>query len=1080
MCSSAEHYALHGGYAMLHAMTQDLRQPISAAWLADEDALLEELIQKAQLTPAEHSATAFLARELITQLRSARHRRTGVDAFTQEYALSSEEGVVLMCLAESLLRVPDAETQDRLIRDKISGRAWDRHLGQSDSTFVNASTWALMLTGEVVSAAESSRWDFGAIWRRVVARMGEPMIRQAVIAAVRLLGRHFVLGRTIEEAIAEARRSTQSGYRFSFDMLGEAAVTRADAARYLERYRAAVRAVAASWPSRSGSVLERPGISVKLTAVHPRFEYTRHRRVMFELIPALATLCHEAREAHLAVTLDAEESERLDLTLDVFETLGEEKTLRGWDGLGIAVQAYQKRALPVIAWLAELAQKQRRIIPVRLVKGAYWDSEIKHGQELGLSDYPVFTRKLATDTSYIACTRALIAAHPRLFPQFATHNAQTLAAVQAIAHSSRAFEFQRLHGMGEALYEFYEDFTRSRRPGTPVRIYAPVGSHEDLLAYLIRRLLENGANTSFVHRLANENSPVDRLIADPVDRLKAMHPKRNPNIPRPEEIWPDRRGAAGVLLADPVAANRLISKMRNALEAGPISAAPVIGGSQRVRESHDCLDPADRRRRIGSSADAGEDDVKDALALAATAYKGWDEQGGAGRAEILDRAADLFAQNRPLLLALLVREAGRTVQNAINEWRETVDFLRYYAQQARQLFAAPEPLPGVTGERNQLALHGRGVFACIAPWNFPLSIFTGQIAGALAAGNAVLAKPAEQTPLIAASAVRLLHEAGVPGDVLHFLPGDGARIGKALLPDLRLDGVVFTGSTETAGIINRLLAAREGPIPVLIAETGGQNAMIVDSTALPEQVARDVLVSAFDSAGQRCSSLRVLFLQEDVADRMLDKILGATDELQLGDPLELTTDIGPVIDEDARSRLADHAERMQREATLLKRLDVDPGLSSGVFFPPHIFAIPSMAVLTREVFGPILHVVRFQAGRLDEVCEQINAANYGLTLSIHSRIDATADFVRERVRAGNIYVNRNQIGAMVGAQPFGGERLSGTGPKAGGPHYLPRFAVERTYTVNTAATGGDTTLLSLEESELASDEEREARSEKFT
>jgi RHH-type transcriptional regulator, proline utilization regulon repressor / proline dehydrogenase / delta 1-pyrroline-5-carboxylate dehydrogenase len=1048
---------------MLVAMTQDLRRAISAAWLTDEDALLEELIQKAQLTPAEHSATSFLARELITQLRSARHRRTGVDAFTQEYALSSEEGVVLMCLAESLLRVPDAETQDRLIRDKISGRDWDRHLGQSDSTFVNASTWALMLTGEVVAAAESARWDFDAIWRRVIGRLGEPVIRQAVIAAVRLLGRHFVLGRTIEEAIAEARPWTRNGYRFSFDMLGEAAVARAEAARYLERYRAAVRAIAANWPSRAGSVLERPGISVKLTALHPRFEYTRRRRVMFELMPGLIALCQEARDAHLAVTLDAEESERLDLTLDIFGALGEEKTLRGWDGLGIAVQAYQKRALPEIAWLTELAQEQRRTIPVRLVKGAYWDSEIKRGQELGLLDYPVFTRKAGTDTSYIACIRALISAHPRLFPQFATHNAHTLAAVQAIAHTNREFEFQRLHGMGEALYEFYDDFTHPRRSGAPVRIYAPVGSHEDLLAYLIRRLLENGANTSFVHRLANEKSPIDRLIADPVARLMSINPKRNPNIPRPGEIWPGRRGAPGLLLADPVAADRLISRMRSTLENEQFSATPIIGGAERAREYRDCLDPADRRRRIGSAADATEEDVRDALALAAAAHEEWDEQGGVQRAEILERTADLFEQNRPRLLALIVREAGRTVQDALNEWRETLDFLRYYAQQARQLFGAPAPLPGVTGERNQLALHGRGVFACIAPWNFPLSIFASQIAGALAAGNAVLAKPAEQTPLIGAAAVRLLHQAGVPGNVLHLLPGDGARIGEALLPDPRLDGVVFTGSTETAAIINRTLAARDGPIPVLIAETGGQNAMIVDSTALPEQVARDVLVSAFDSAGQRCSALRVLFLQEDVADRMLDQILGATDELQMGDPLELTTDIGPVIDEEARARLADHAERMEREATLLKRLDLDPGLSSGVYFPPHIFAIDNMSALKREVFGPILHVVRFQAGRLDAVCGQINAANYGLTLSIHSRIDATADFVRARVRAGNIYVNRNQIGAVVGAQPFGGERLSGTGPKAGGPHYLPRLAVERTYTVNIAATGGDTALLSLED-----------------
>ncbi len=559
-------------------MLQNLRQAISAAILADEDALLDQLIEKAQLTPAEQAATEVLATELINQLRSARRRRTGVDAFTQEYALSSEEGVVLMCLAESLLRVPDAETQDRLIRDKVAGRDWDRHLGRSDSTFVNASTWALMLTGQVVEAAQSGRWDFDAIWRSVAARLGEPVIRQAVIAAVRLLGRHFVMGRTMDEAIAAARPLMQRGYRFSFDMLGEAAVTRADATRYFERYRTAIHAIAKTWFSRTGSIFGRPGISIKLTALHPRFEYAKRRRVMLELIPDLAALIAEARDAHLPVTLDAEEADRLDLMLDVFGALGEERSLRGWDGLGLAVQGYQKRALPVIAWLAGLAEQQKRRIPVRLVKGAYWDSEIKRAQELGLEDYPVFTRKAGTDTSYIACVRALLAAHDRLFPQFATHNAHTMAVVQAIAHTNRDFEFQRLHGMGEALYEYYEDFSRSGGAGAPARIYAPVGSHEDLLAYLIRRLLENGANTSFVHRLANETAPVEKLIADPVERLKSVQPKRNPNIPLPADIFAGRRTAPGALLADPVAANRITSRMRTAFDTEQFSAAPIIGG----------------------------------------------------------------------------------------------------------------------------------------------------------------------------------------------------------------------------------------------------------------------------------------------------------------------------------------------------------------------------------------------------------------------------------------------------------------------------------------------------------------------
>jgi RHH-type proline utilization regulon transcriptional repressor/proline dehydrogenase/delta 1-pyrroline-5-carboxylate dehydrogenase len=1043
-------------------MNQDLRQAISAAYLASEELSLEQLIHKAELSPAEEAATSVLAAELITQLRSARHRRTGVDAFTQEYALSSEEGVVLMCLAESLLRVPDADTQDRLIRDKIAGRAWDRHLGRSDSSFVNASTWALMLTGRVVEASESTRWNFDAILGSVVARLGEPVIRQAVIAAVRLLGRHFVLGRTIEEAIAEARPLTERGYRFSFDMLGEAAVTRADAAADLERYRAAIRAIAGTWLSR-GSIFARPGISIKLTALHPRFEYTRRRRVMLELIPELAALCSEARDAHLQVTLDAEESDRLDLTLDIFEALGEERALRGWDGLGLAVQAYQKRALPVITWLANVAERQRRRIPVRLVKGAYWDTEIKRAQELGLSDYPVFTRKIATDTSYIACVRALLAAHDRFYPQFATHNAQTLAAVQAIAHTNRDFEFQRLHGMGEALYELYTDATRSRGLGAPTRIYAPVGSHEDLLAYLIRRLLENGANTSFVHRLANEEAPVEKLLADPVARLKALTPRRNPRIPLPGDIFAGRRNTQGLLLADPVTANRLISRMRTTIETEKFSAAPLIGGTVRVRPESSRYDPADRSREIGKVAEATEEDVRDALTLASAAQPEWDRKGGAHRAALLESVAELFQHNRRRLMALLVREAGRTIPDALNEWRESIDYLRFYAQQARRQFESPESLPGVTGERNQLALRGRGVFACIAPWNFPLSIFTGQISAALAAGNSVLAKPAEQTPLIGALAVRLFHESGLPGDVLHLLPGDGARIGEVMLPDPRIAGVAFTGSTETATVINRELAAREGAIPVFIAETGGLNAMIVDSTALPEQVARDVITSAFNSAGQRCSSLRILFLQEDIADRMMDQIIGATDKLLIGDPFDISTDIGPIIDEAARDALADHAARMEKEAHLVRRSPLDPGLAGGVFFPPHIFEIPSLDILKREVFGPILHVVRYQSGRLDAVCNQIDATGYGLTLSVHSRIDHTANFVRERVHVGNIYVNRNQIGAVVGAQPFGGERLSGTGPKAGGPHYLPRFAVERTFTVNTASAGGDTALLSLDD-----------------
>ena len=1044
-------------------MTEPLRQALSAAYLADENGILESLIAKAKMSPAEEAATAVLARDLVSQLRVAREDKSGVDAFTQEYALSSEEGVVLMCLAEALLRVPDAETQDLLIRDKIAGQSWERHLGRSHSLFVNASTWALMLSGHVVEIKDTLRWDFDAIWRRLVARLGEPVIRQAVIGAVRILGRHFVLGRDMDEALREARPLAQKGYRFSFDMLGEAAVTRDDAERYLERYRDAVRAIASAWPGRVAPLMERPGISVKLTALHPRFEYVNRRSVLLELLPPLAKLCAEARDANLPVTIDAEETERLDLTLDVFESLGTEDFCRGWEGLGLAVQAYQKRAVPLIAWLVDLARRQKRVIPVRLVKGAYWDSEIKRGQELGLSDYPVFTRKIGTDTSYLACARGLLAASDNIFPQFATHNAHTIAAVQVFAGNNRHFEYQRLHGMGESLYELYENVIRPSRGGAATRIYAPVGSHEDLLAYLVRRLLENGANTSFVNRLANDKAPLEDMIADPVKRLAAAEPKRNPRIAKPEDIFPGRRNSRGFVLADPVASSRILSGMRRALEAGMPTAHAIVDGKERKGPQEPVFDPADRRRQVGEVSEAADEDVTAALDIAATAQPEWDRQGGAARAGILERAADLFEENRALLMALLVREAGRTVPNALGEVREAVDFLRYYAMEARAHFAQPQPLPGVTGEDNSLSLRGRGVFACIAPWNFPLSIFTGQVAGALAAGNGALAKPAEQTPLIAAAAVRLLHRAGVPGEILHLLPGDGARIGKVMFADPRLAGVAFTGSTETAALIHRALAAREGPIPVLIAETGGLNAMIVDSTALPEQVAKDAITSAFDSTGQRCSSLRVLFLQEDVAERMLDQVLGAMDELRIGDPFDLATDIGPVIDEEARTALLQHVDRMKKEAVLLRALPLSVELQQGVFFPPHAFAIESMSMLKREVFGPILHVVRFTQDRLDAVCDAINASGYGLTLGLHSRIDDTAQFIRNRVRVGNFYVNRNQIGAVVGAQPFGGEGLSGTGPKAGGPHYLPRFAVERTFTVNSSAAGGNARLLTLDE-----------------
>ena len=1036
-----------------------LREDVSSAWLADEERLSDQLIAKAKLSPSERSAAETLATDLVRKIREARDRRSAVDAFTQEYALSSEEGVMLMCLAESLLRVPDAATADRLIRDKIRNGDWGSHLNRSHSLFVNASTWALMLSGRVVTLDEAARWDFAGTWKRLVARSGEPVIRQAVTFAMRILGRQFVLGRTIDEALRNARPQMEQGYRFSFDMLGEAAYTEADAARYYEAYRGALAAIASHRPDRTASVFARPSISIKLSALHPRYEWIKHARIMSELLPRLVALAGEARDANLAVTIDAEESERLDIMLDVFEAMGQAEPLRGWHGLGLAVQGYQKRALPVIAWLDDLAKRQDRTIPVRLVKGAYWDTEIKRAQEQGLPEYPVFTRKAATDTSYLACARALLSRRGTLYPQFATHNAHTLSAVQVLAGKAADFEFQRLHGMGEALYEIY----RERKEGVAagVRIYAPVGTHEDLLAYLVRRLLENGANTSFVNRLADERAPVSDIVTDPVGALERARPRRSIRIPKPPDMLPDRKNSGGFLWCNPEIARPMLKRMEEAL-AKPQHAAPVVGGRLRAGAPRDVRDPSDRRRVVGQVIEAGEKDAIDALALAHHAQDAWDRRGGDARAAILERAADLLEAEAPRLMALAVREGGKTLPNALGEVRETADYLRYYAARARALFEEPIRLPGPTGEDNQLSLHGRGVFACISPWNFPLAIFTGQVAGALAAGNAVLAKPAEPTPLIAAAAVDVLHRAGVPEDVLHLLPGRGSKLGAALFPDSRLAGVALTGSTEAAWAINRTLAAREGPLAQIIAETGGMNAMIVDSTALPEQVTRDVIASAFDSAGQRCSALRVLFVQDDVAERMLDLILGSMDELELGDPFLLETDIGPVIDESACRGLAEHAERMTREAKLLRKMALPAAHEHGVFFPPHVFEIGSIGVLKREVFGPILHVVRYAADRLGDVCAAINATGYGLTLGVHSRIEETAAFVRERVRTGNTYVNRNQIGAVVGVQPFGGEGLSGTGPKAGGPHYLLRFALERTFTVNTTASGGNAALLSSE------------------
>ena len=971
------------------------REAIGAALLAEEAPLVEALIAKARTSEDERCRIELLASDLVKARATDGASRAASNSLLHEYGLSSEEGVLLLCLAEALLRIPDAATQDRLIAGTIGSGDWARHLGRSESLLVNASTWGLMLTGRIVDWGESSDADLGSFVQRLIARSGEPVIRQALRQAMRILGRQFVLGETIGEALANGEEEAALGYRFSFDMLGEAARTDEDARRHAARYREAANAIAA-WAGDPKALTEaelhrRPGLSVKLSALHPRYQPSQQARLQDELVPRLWGLAHLMREAWLPLTIDAEEADKLDLSLALLGPLFADPALSGWNGLGLAVQAYSKRALPLIDWLAAVAQATGRRIPVRLVKGAYWDSEIKWAQEAGLAGYPVFTRKVNTDVAYLAASRALLAQSERFYPQFATHNAHTVAWVATLA-GDRPYEFQRLYGMGEALHR---EVVHPEALGKPCRIYAPVGGYRDLLAYLVRRLLENGANTSFVNRLADDAAPITAIVADPVDKAAALSDKANPLIPLPPELFlPERRNSLGLPLFEPSVRAPLLRSME-ALLASPAAANPIVLGEE-IEEGGEVAwitSPHDRRVVVGTCRTASPEAIDSALEAAKAACERWDRRGGEARAATLDRAADLFEADQPHLMALMVREAGKTLQNAQGDLREAVDHLRYSAAEARRQFAAPSELKGPTGERNQLSLHGRGVFAAISPWNFPLAIFTGQIAGALAAGNAVVAKPAEQTPLVAARAVRLLHQAGVPPDVLHLLPGKGEIVGAALVGDGRVDGVVFTGGTDTGIAINRALAARDGKIVKLIAETGGQNAMIVDSSALPEQVVDDALTSAFDSAGQRCSALRVLFLQDDVADPILKMLLGAARELIIGDPLDYATDIGPVIDEEAKRALDAHKVRMRKEARELLDLPLGAEHAEGSYVAPAIYEIPSIATLSREVFGPILHVVRYSGDRLSEVCDAINATGYGLTLSLHTRIKATADFV---------------------------------------------------------------------------------------
>ncbi|WP_430464766.1 bifunctional proline dehydrogenase/L-glutamate gamma-semialdehyde dehydrogenase PutA [Tabrizicola sp.] len=968
--------------------------------LRDEAALVQSLIAEAGLDAAARARITAAGADLVRRIRAS--VKPGLmEVFLAEYGLSTDEGIALMCLAEALLRVPDAETMDALIEDKIAPSDWGKHLGHSASSLVNASTWALMLTGKVLEDREPG--VVGHL-KAAVKRLGEPVIRTAVSRAMKEMGRNFVLGETIDLAMKRARELEARGYTYSYDMLGEAARTEADARRYHLAYSKAITAIAAA--ATTGDIRTNPGISVKLSALHPRYEVAKRARVMEELVPRVRALAGLAKAAGLGFNIDAEEADRLALSLEVIEAVLADPALKGWDGFGVVVQAYGRRAGAVIDWLYALAEKLDRKIMVRLVKGAYWDAEVKRAQVLGLASFPVFTRKQATDVSYIANAKKLLAMTDRIYPQFATHNAHTVAAILDMATDKRAFEFQRLHGMGERLHDIVLEDN-----GTRCRIYAPVGAHRDLLAYLVRRLLENGANSSFVNQIVNEEVAPERVAACPMDAMEAIHPIASPAILTGPGLFGTRQNARGFDLTD-AADLEAIEAARAPHMARLFEASPLIAGARAGALRLEVTNPA-TGALVGHVLTASPADVDTALRLA----EPW-AAAAPERATVLRRAADLYEENFGPIFALLAREAGKTAADAVAELREAVDFLRYYADGAAAL-------------QNP----ARGVFACISPWNFPLAIFSGQIGAALAAGNAVVAKPAEQTPLIAHLAVQLLHQAGVPPTALQLLPGDG-QVGAALTRDPRVKGVAFTGSTEVALLIRAAMAEHADPTAPLIAETGGLNAMMVDSTALPEQAVRDVLASSFQSAGQRCSALRCLYLQEDVAEHTLDMLYGAMDELALGDPADLVTDVGPVIDAEAQAGIADYIAKARAEGRVLKEM---PAPKAGTFIGPTVIRVSGIQDMAREIFGPVLHVATFKASEIDAVVKAVNATGYGLTFGLHTRIDDRVQAVVDALAVGNTYVNRNQIGAVVGSQPFGGEGLSGTGPKAGGPEYLHRF-----------------------------------------
>ncbi len=1032
-----------------------LGDTITNAYRMDETVAINQLLTEATLPEQARAHIAEIAKVLALETREYKKKQGKIDTLLHQYDLSTDEGIALMCLAEALLRIPDKATMDKFISDKISTVEWKNHLSSENSLFINAATWSLLFTGMIYAPTLNNQKNLLSSLKRATSRLGVAMIRPVILQMMKAIGKQFVMGQDIQEALQRAVPLEKMGYRFSYDMLGEAARTAQDAENYFISYVQAIDAIGGSLQLVQ-SPEKNPGISVKLSALHPRYEFQQRERALKEIPPLLLSLAQQAKKYRIGLTVDAEEADRLDLSLEIFEKVYAHPSLSDWDGFGLALQAYQKRASFVIDWLAELATKHQRRIMVRLVKGAYWDAEIKLSQIQGQKNYPVFTRKNATDVSYLACAKKLLSQPRCFYTQFGTHNAYSVAAIMEMAGNDADYEFQCLQGMGRALYDQVVD---AKKFNVPCRIYAPVGTHRDLLGYLVRRLLENGANSSFVNRLADENIPLEKIVADPVSYMSALTDKSHPKIPLPKAIYGQWENSLGIDLSNAMAFNTLDEQLKKAekieYQAGPIinghalldkNASPVVSPS-----AIDCI--------VGRINVANDAMVDEALAVADKATTAWANTPVAERAAIILRAADRFQEAMPQFISLLNREGGKCIPDAIGEVRETIDYCRYYAYRACQDLV-PLPLPGPTGEANQLTLHPRGIITCISPWNFPLAIFSGQIVAALLAGNVVIAKPAEQTPLTAFKAVQLLHEAGIPNDALQLLPGDGAAIGGKLVADSRVAGVMFTGSTETAKVIEQTLAKRDGPIALFIAETGGLNAMIVDSSALAEQAVMDIAQSAFNSCGQRCSALRVLFVQEEMAPKLLDMLKGYMAELVIGDPRLLSTDIGPVIDTDALTMLTNHFNAMSSQAKLLAQVAMPQGLQ-GHYFAPAVFELPDISLLKREVFGPILHVIPYAARDLDRVLDDIIRTGYGLTFGVHSRIDTTVAAIANRMPVGNVYVNRNMIGAIVGVQPFGGERLSGTGPKAGGPHYLPRLCVERAISTNTTAVGGNARLISL-------------------